>query len=134
MAAASERMIVIADETKWVQALGRFPLPIEVIPFGLAATRTRHREGICESGVSGQMVVQKAARTAMLSSPMAATGFSMPTSGKYPMHPHLAGLLNPIPGVVEHGLFIGLAAWRCWRAHREFALLNGANAATGELG
>src|SRR6478752_10881111 len=39
VAAASERMIVIADETKWVARLGRFPLPIEVIPFGLAATQ-----------------------------------------------------------------------------------------------
>src|SRR5262245_28051530 len=32
VAAASDRMIVIADETKWVEALGRFPLPVEVIP------------------------------------------------------------------------------------------------------
>src|SRR5476651_1246787 len=39
VAAASDRMIVIADETKWVDVLGRFPLPIEVIPFGMAATR-----------------------------------------------------------------------------------------------
>src|SRR6201996_6019075 len=39
VAAASDRMIVIADETKWVDVLGRFPLPIEVVPFGLAATR-----------------------------------------------------------------------------------------------
>src|SRR4249920_1813240 len=38
VASASARMIVIADESKWVPALGRFPLPIEVIPFGLAAT------------------------------------------------------------------------------------------------
>src|ERR1700761_6367660 len=39
VAAASDRMIVIADESKWVDVLGRFPLPIEVVPFGLAATR-----------------------------------------------------------------------------------------------
>src|SRR5271169_771763 len=38
VAAASTRMIVIADETKWVAKLGRFPLPIEVAPFGLKAT------------------------------------------------------------------------------------------------
>src|SRR6201991_1360609 len=36
VASASDRMIVIADDTKWVDALGRFPLPVEVIPFGLA--------------------------------------------------------------------------------------------------
>ena len=39
VAAASARMIVIADDTKWVPELGHFPLPIEVVPFGLAATR-----------------------------------------------------------------------------------------------
>src|SRR6202158_5250242 len=39
VAAASTRMIVIADETKWVAALGAFPLPIEVVPFGFGATR-----------------------------------------------------------------------------------------------
>ena len=39
VAYASERMIVIADESKWVSALGHFPLPVDVVPFGLAATR-----------------------------------------------------------------------------------------------
>src|SRR5580658_3438915 len=38
VAAASARVIVIADDSKWVPVLGRFPLPIEVVPFGLAAT------------------------------------------------------------------------------------------------
>ena len=38
VACASTRMIVIADQSKWVSALGRYPLPIEVVPFGLAAT------------------------------------------------------------------------------------------------
>ncbi|MBS0529795.1 MAG: ribose-5-phosphate isomerase RpiA, partial [Proteobacteria bacterium] len=61
VAAASDRMIVIADETKWVARLGRFPLPIEVIPFGLAATRRAIGEAFAKSGVSGQMVVRKSA-------------------------------------------------------------------------
>ena len=39
VAAASARMVVIADESKWVKTLGRFPLPIEVMPFGWTATR-----------------------------------------------------------------------------------------------
>ncbi len=39
VAAASGRMMVIADDSKWVPVLGRFPLPIEVVPFGFAATR-----------------------------------------------------------------------------------------------
>src|SRR5436190_17846359 len=38
VAAASARMVVIADSSKWVATLGRFPLPIEVVPFGLGVT------------------------------------------------------------------------------------------------
>src|SRR5215469_8768944 len=56
VAAASDRMIVIADESKWVEVLGRFPLPIEVIPFGLAATRRAMAKAFAKAGVSGQMV------------------------------------------------------------------------------
>ena len=42
-------------------------------------------------------------------SPMAATGLWMPNLDVSQIAPRLAGLLNQIPGVVEHGLFIGLA-------------------------
>jgi len=109
VAAASDRMIVIADETKWVARLGRFPLPIEVIPFGLAATRRAIEEAFAKSGVSGQLIVRKRA-----------DGHAFVTDGGHwivdahlgeiPDAPRLAGLLNPVPGVVEHGLFIGLAS------------------------
>src|SRR5258705_8341246 len=59
VAAASDRMIVIADDTKWVDVLGRFPLPVEVIPFGLAATQRAIGKAFAESGVSGQTVLRK---------------------------------------------------------------------------
>src|SRR5437016_13510547 len=39
VASASSHMVVIADESKWVKMLGCFPLPIEVVPFGLSAVR-----------------------------------------------------------------------------------------------
>jgi ribose 5-phosphate isomerase A len=108
VAAASDRMIVIADDSKWVETLGRFPLPVEVIPFGLAATRRAIERAFAESGVSGQMVVRKGG-----------DGHAFVTDGGHwivDAHlgqitdaPRLAGCLNAIPGVVEHGLFIGLA-------------------------
>src|SRR5215471_15299839 len=60
VAAASDRMIVIADDTKWVPTLGRFPLPIEVIPFGLGATRRAIGQAFAACGVAGQLVVRKA--------------------------------------------------------------------------
>src|SRR5690348_17182837 len=39
VAAASGRMLVIADESKYVPTLGRFPLPVEIVPFGVEPTR-----------------------------------------------------------------------------------------------
>jgi ribose 5-phosphate isomerase A len=108
VAVASDRMVVIADESKWSDVLGRFPLPVEVIPFGLAATQRAIGRAFAQSGVSGQMVVRKGK-----------DGHVFVTDGGHwivDAHleritdaPRLAGLLNVIPGVVEHGLFIGLA-------------------------
>src|ERR1700753_2757819 len=59
VATATDRMIVIADDSKWVDVLGRFPLPIEVIPFGLAATQRALTEAFAQGGVSGQMVLRQ---------------------------------------------------------------------------
>jgi ribose 5-phosphate isomerase A len=108
VAAASDRMIVIADETKWVEVLGHFPLPVEVIPFGLAATRRALEKAFAQCGVSGQMVLRKRA-----------DGHVFVTDGGHwiiDAHlgrigdaPRLAGRLGTIPGVVEHGLFTDMA-------------------------
>ena len=109
VANASDRMIVIADDSKWVEPLGRFPLPIEVVPFGLAATQRAIADAFVQAGVSGQMVVRKGK-----------DGHVFVTDGGHWIvdarlgeiqdAPRLAGLLSVIPGVVEHGLFIGLAS------------------------
>src|SRR3984893_8825015 len=53
VAAASGRMIVIADDSKWVAVLGKFPLPIEVVPFGLGATERAVRAAIAATGNAG---------------------------------------------------------------------------------
>src|SRR6476620_6387835 len=58
VAAASDRMIVIADETKWVDVLGRFPLPVEVIPFGLAATQRAIAAAFAQCGLHGEMTIR----------------------------------------------------------------------------
>jgi ribose 5-phosphate isomerase A len=109
VASASDRMIVIADDAKWVECLGRFPLPVEVIPFALAATRRAMAGAFAECGVSGQMVLRKAR-----------DGHAFVTDGgHWIIDAHLerivdasrlARSLNAIAGVVEHGLFIGLAS------------------------
>ena len=108
VAAASDRMIVIADDTKWVDVLGHFPLPVEVIPFGLAATQAAIARAFAESGVSGQMVVRKGKDGHVF---VTDGGHWIVDAhlGRIEDAPRLAGLLSVIPGVVEHGLFIGLA-------------------------
>src|SRR5712691_2688954 len=59
VAAASARMIVIADESKWVALLGRFPLPVEVVPFGLAATRRAVGSAAAAVGAPGPISLRR---------------------------------------------------------------------------
>lgn len=108
VAAASRRMIVIADDSKLVEPLGRFPLPIEVVPFGLEATRRAVVHAIEASGAAGEIVLRRKADGATL----------VTDGGHYILDAHLgriekpetlATALNTVPGVVEHGLFLGLA-------------------------
>ena len=109
VAAASDRMIVIADDSKWVDALGRCPLPVEVIPFGLAATQRAMADAFAQIGVSGQMGVRKG-RDGHVFVTDGGHWIVDAHLGRITDAPRLAGLLSLIPGVVEHGLFIGLAS------------------------
>jgi ribose 5-phosphate isomerase A len=109
VAAASDRMIVIADESKWVETLGRFPLPIEVVPFGLAATRRGLAKAFAAAGVSGEMVLRKGKDGHVF---VTDGGHWIVDAhlGRIKDAPRLAGLLATIPGVVEHGLFTDFAS------------------------
>jgi ribose 5-phosphate isomerase A len=109
VAAASDRMIVIADDSKWVETLGRFPLPIEVVPFGLGATRRAIEKSFADCGISGQLVMRKGQDGHVF---VTDGGHWIVDAhvGRIPDAPRLAQSLRHIPGVVEHGLFIGLAS------------------------
>ena len=109
VATASDRMIVIADDTKWVDVLGRFPLPVEVIPFGLMATQSAMAKAFAQSGNSGQMVLRKGKDGHVF---VTDGGHCIIDAhlGRIADAPLLAGLLTSIHAVVEHGLFIGLAS------------------------
>src|SRR5690606_12403494 len=105
--AASRRMIVIADGSKLVECLGRFPLPIEVNPFGLAATKLAIGRAAAALGLSGDILLRMAGQE-----PFKTDGghFILDASfGRIPDPRALSAALHAIPGVVEHGLFIGLA-------------------------
>ena len=108
VAAASAKMLVIADQSKWVAMLGRFPLPIEIAPFGAAATRRAVEAATAAAGCPGAAPIRKAAN-----------GHAFVTDGGHWLldaqlqriadPKTLAARLSAVPGVMEHGLFIGLA-------------------------
>ncbi len=86
--------------------LGAFPLPVEVVPFGLAATRRHIGKTVASLGLSGGIVLRGGA------SPFITDGrhFILDCAlGVIPDPERLAAALSAIPGVVEHGLFIGYA-------------------------
>src|SRR5690606_39194042 len=57
VASASDRMVVIADVSKRVRVLGAFPLPLEVVRFGLAATRNMVQVLAADAGCSGTITL-----------------------------------------------------------------------------
>ena len=108
VAAASRRMVIIADDSKWVAMLGQFPLPIEVVPFGLAATRRAVEAATAAAGSPGPLAL----RRDRAGHPFVTDGghFILDAALQRIANPGaLAERLAAIPGVVEHGLFIGLA-------------------------
>ena len=108
VASASARMVVIADESKWVPILGRFPLPIEVVPFGLPVIHRAVEAASAAAGAPGPAVLRRGK-----------DGHAFVTDqGHWILDAALQRIADPralgerlaaIPGVVEHGLFIGLA-------------------------
>jgi ribose 5-phosphate isomerase A len=107
VATASDQMVVVADTTKEVAALGAFPLPVEVIPFGWQTTRGLIQETLSGLDVMGDRVVQR----------MAGDAPFVTDQGNFILDLHLgrignarqlALILNQIPGVVENGLFIDI--------------------------
>ena len=108
VAAASARMIVIADHSKNVAALGRFPLPIEVTPFGLVSTQRALDKAIGAVQTPGHLTLRRAK-----------DGHAFVTDGGHWIIDAALGRIDDpsavahalcgIPGVMEHGLFIGLA-------------------------
>lgn len=108
VATASERLIVIGDHSKKVTMLGRFPLPIEVAPFGWKSTLRIIEEAASDADCSGMLTLRRAAGT-----PYRTDNGNLivdASFGRIADAELLADMLETIPGVVEHGLFIDIAA------------------------
>ncbi|MGA8490496.1 MAG: ribose-5-phosphate isomerase RpiA [Terriglobales bacterium] len=102
IASASRQVVIIADSSKQVAVLGKFPLPVEVIPFAQPLVAQR----ISASGAS-----VKLRRDAKGNPFVTDEGHHILdcSFGQIPDPPALARKLSDMPGVVEHGLFIDLA-------------------------
>lgn len=103
VAGASQQFIVIADESKIVEKLGRFPLPVEVIPMAAPLVSRRLRE----------LRFEPAIRRAKDGSPFITDegNLILDCSGQMlDDPPRIAAALDSTVGVVEHGLFLGMAS------------------------
>ena len=107
VAAASDKMIVIADTGKSVHQLGKFPLPVEVLRFGINSSQS-----LVEKLLNSQDIDQSIIKTRMLNNLPFVTD-----EGNYILDLHLGRIgdpatlnvtLNQVPGVVENGLFLNM--------------------------
>lgn len=108
VASASARMIVITDSSKGVERLGRFPLPVEVAPFGAEATRRAIAGAVKLAGCAGDIALRRRADGAVFVTDGGHYIFDC-SLGVIPDAEALAERLARVPGVMEHGLFLGLA-------------------------
>ncbi len=102
VASASRRLIIIIDPGKWVDRLGtRHPVPVEVVPFGWPATAAR----LERLGATPELRVKDG-------DPFISDSGHHILDCRFPPisdPPALARELDGVVGVVEHGLFVGLA-------------------------
>lgn len=108
VASASRRLVIVAEAAKRVPQLGAYPLPVEVVRFGWAVTQAAVEALLVDADVDGRRVEVR----------RDGAGPLVTDEGHHILDLHLgrigdpralADRLNAIPGVVEHGLFIGVA-------------------------
>lgn len=109
VASAAKRMIVIADGSKLVERLGRFPLPVEVTEFAHAMTAARIREVAGHFGYNDLPLTLRA-RDGIVFRTDGGNVIYDCGFGSIGNAAQLAQALKSLVGVVEHGLFIGLAS------------------------
>jgi len=102
VASASKRFVIVADETKQVEKLGRFPLPVEVIPLAMPLVS----EGLRGLGFEPKMRINGDGTRYITDE----GNLILDCSGLLMEHPErIAAAIDSMVGVVEHGLFLGMA-------------------------
>ncbi len=107
VATAAKKMVVIADETKLVKTLGKFPLPVEVVQFGHATTASRITSAAKKLRHDITPVLRQKDGAPFVTD--SGNYIYDCTFGSIADPAGLATALSVIPGVVEHGLFVGIA-------------------------
>ena len=105
VASASDQMIVIADYDKHVPHLGKFPLPVEVLGFGLASSREHIARLLADHGLVDRDITMRMQGDAPFVTDEGNFILDLHLE-QIPDAPALAIALNQVPGVVENGLFI----------------------------
>jgi len=108
VASGSRRMVVIADASKRVATLGAYALPVEIDPFGARSTLRRIEAVAQEIGLVGRTTIRLTSQGA----PFLTDGGNYIVDCAYGAIPDVEALargLDATVGVVEHGLFIGIA-------------------------
>jgi ribose 5-phosphate isomerase A len=105
VASSSRRMIVIMDESKLVERLGQFPLPVEVTRFGHGTTARRIRNAAASLGYANMPAKLRDGFVTDSGNVIYDCSFGAIRDTRL-----LAIALAVIPGVVDHGLFLNLAS------------------------
>jgi ribose 5-phosphate isomerase A len=108
VAASSRRMLVIADESKLVPRLGKYPLPVEVIAFGHKATMLRLGDAFTALGYGGVAMTLRRKDGEIFKTDSGNVIYDC-AFGQIANAAKLAAAIRAVPGVVEHGLFVGIA-------------------------
>ena len=113
VAAASDRFVVVADASKRVERLGAFALPVEVAAFGWTATRAAVAAVLAAADVDARRIEPRMAGGAMVRTDGGNHLLDL-RLGRIGAPGTLAAALVAIPGVVETGLFLGMADRLVW--------------------
>lgn len=108
VATSAKEVVIITDESKQVKTLGQFPLPIEVINVGVKATAWKVERAFRMLGMSPKMTLR--IRDGQMFRTDLGNVIIDAACGEIKEPERLELILNNIPGVVNNGLFIGIAA------------------------
>jgi ribose 5-phosphate isomerase A len=109
VAKASRRMVAILDDSKLVDGLGRFPLPVEIVRFACKTTLRHIADAAVAAGCGGNFIRLRGGEAHPVTTDNGNLIADLDCQS-IPDPEALAAALSAIPGVVEHGLFLGLCS------------------------